>query len=443
MYDHFQNMNSDLPPMRSSNLEGLLPGEDSSSDLDRPSGHDSTGSQDASRSATGRPQKRETEVQRKSTSSAFAWILGFLLVLLALQFLIPRLVEQIQYSLTRGKQRAEYELAGEQLNNSPLTQMSTASQLISRRVAPSVVHINTSVRDYVETPVGGQPRPLSEADKGQGSGVIVDTRGYIVTNRHVVAGATAIDVKLGDGRVVTAEIVGEDTLTDLAVLKVDADGLLAAEWGDSDALNVGAMVWAIGSPFGLQHTVTFGILSGKNRGNVAGMPQQDFLQTDAAVNPGNSGGPLVDANGKIVGINTAIVGDAYQGISFSIPSKVARDVYDDILRVGHVSRGWLGVLLDDVDESIAAANNLDKPAGAFIKAIVADDNNISPAYSAGVRAGDVVLKWNETEINTAASLSLAVSRTHIGSTATILVARSGDLLSLQVAVTERPNRYSR
>ena len=141
--------------------------------------------------------------------------------------------------------------------------------------------------------------------------------------------------------------------------------------------------------------------------------------------------------------NTAIVGDAYQGISFSIPSEVARNVYNRIRRDGHVSRGWLGVLLDDVDESVAAANNLDKPAGAFIKAIVADDNNISPAYRAGVRAGDVVLKWNETDINTAASLSLAVSRTNIGSTATIVVARGGDLISMEVAVTERPNRYSR
>ena len=400
MHDKFENLDSDLPPIRSANIEGILPGESSA---EIPSDAESNAVQRSARHI-----KRVNEVERKSTTgSAFSWILGFLLVLLALQFLAPYLAEKIQYSITRGKQRAEYELAGEQLTSSPLKAMSTASQLISRRVAPSVVHINTSsANNYVES---GRPQSLSETDRGQGSGVIVDTAGYIVTNRHVVTGATSIDVKLGDGRIVTAEIVGEDTLTDLAVLKVNAVGLLAAEWGDSESMDVGAMVWAIGSPFGLQHTVTFGILSGKNRGNVAGMPQQDFLQTDAAVNPGNSGGPLVDANGKIVGINTAIVGDAYQGISFSIPSEVARNVYNRIRRDGHVSRGWLGVLLDDVDESVAAANNLDKPAGAFIKAIVADDNNISPAYRAGVRAGDVVLKWNETDINTAASLSLAVS----------------------------------
>ena len=179
---------------------------------------------------------------------------------------------------------------------------------------------------------------------GQGSGVIIDPAGYILTNYHVVRGANEIRISLSDGRKVDANLVGRDAATDLAVLKVAADGLLAAEWGDSNDLEVGALVWAVGSPFGLQRSITFGILSAKNRAGVAGTVYQDFLQTDAAVNPGNSGGPLVDARGRVVGINTAIVGEAYQGISFAIPSSVARGVYERLKTTGRVERaGWVSV----------------------------------------------------------------------------------------------------
>src|SRR5690606_6488902 len=154
-------------------------------------------------------------------------------------------------------------------------------------------------------------------------------------------------------RRVTGEVVSMDPETDLAVIRVDAGNLIAADWGDSDRTDVGALVWAVGSPFGLERTITSGILSAKHRAGLAGTPYQDFLQTDAAVNPGNSGGPLVNAQGNVVGVNTAIVGDAYQGISFAVPSNVAREVYERLRGDGEVRRGWLGVALDSITEDRA------------------------------------------------------------------------------------------
>ena len=177
----------------------------------------------------------------------------------------------------------------------------------------------------------------------------------MLTNNHVIEDASAIHLKLSDGRTVrNCEVVGVDQLTDLAVLKIDLEGLAAAPWGDSDALEVGDWVLAVGNPFGLDRSVTAGIVSAKERRNVvSSLPYQDFLQTDAAVNPGNSGGPLVNLQGEVVGINTAIVGDAFQGISFAIPSSIAREVYDRLKTTGKASHGWLGVGLNPLNEDLA------------------------------------------------------------------------------------------
>ncbi|MBI2477577.1 MAG: trypsin-like peptidase domain-containing protein [Planctomycetia bacterium] len=286
-------------------------------------------------------------------TSRLTWPLAAVVALLLLRFVVPYFAEHLQYSITKGRQRAELEAAKVGLEQLPLGELSTAYQLVSKRVAPSVVHINVASSMLRGQGAELDPRlqRLYPEALGQGSGVIVDAAGYIVTNNHVVSEATKIQVTLNDGRVIDGTVVGIDSLTDLAVLKIDATDLEAVEWGDSDQLDVGALVWAVGSPFGLQHSITFGILSAKNR--TTGTAWQDFLQTDAAVNPGNSGGPLVDASGRIVGINTAIVGDSYQGISFAIPSNVARQVYEKLRSNGHVERGWLGAQLGDVTDEVA------------------------------------------------------------------------------------------
>lgn len=355
-------------------------------------------------------------------------------------YLALRFAESLQYALTRGRQRAELEVATEGLTRVSLEDISKASQLVSQRVGPSVVHLR--VASLIETrqddefdSLFGYRRPETE---GQGSGVIVDQSGFILTNKHVVEGATKIRVTLSDGRIVDGNVVGVDALTDLAVVKVQAGDLTAAEWGDSDELEVGALVWALGSPFGLQQTITFGILSAKNRGVVAGSVHQDFLQTDAAVNPGNSGGPLVDARGRVIGLNTAIVGPSYQGISFAIPSSVARPVYEKLRSSGHVDRGWLGVQLGDVTAEAAQEFGWPVDHGAYVHGIVNDRRNPPPAQRAGIRPGDIIIKWDGKDVNDSASLTRMVARTQIGSTVEAVVMREGRETPLSVQVASRP-----
>jgi S1-C subfamily serine protease len=221
------------------------------------------------------------------------------------------------------------------------------------------------------------------------------------------------------------------------VLKIDADKLTPAVWGDSDAMEVGALVWAVGSPFGLERSITSGILSAKHRAGMAGSLHQDFLQSDAAVNPGNSGGPLVDNHGRVIGINTAIVGDAYQGISFSIPSNVAREVFERIKADGMVRRGWLGVQLAEMTEEQATELGLAKVTGVYIVGLFQQPDG-SPAQRAGILGGDVILRWNDREVSRPADLSRLVARTEIGSTAKVVVLRNKQELPLEVIVGERP-----
>jgi serine protease Do len=231
--------------------------------------------------------------------------------------------------------------------------------------------------------------------------------------------------------------VSTDDLTDLALLKIDADKLTAVRWADSDAAEPGAMVWAMGSPFGLEHSITSGILSAKNRAGSAGTAYQNFLQTDTAVNPGNSGGPLVNTEGRVIGVNTAIVGEAYQGISFAIPSNVARMVFERLREDGKVRRGWLGVSLEDITDQHAKDIGLPDATGAYIAGIV-DEAGGSPAAKAGIQAGDVVLKWNDQVIKNRAHLSNVVAQTEIGSTARVVLFRQGQELQLEIPVGLRP-----
>jgi S1-C subfamily serine protease len=384
---------------------------------------------------------RATAIRNQASFSLakLLWLVTMVAVMLGVYYQVPRLAEEINYGLTRGRQRAEYENARERLKDLPLEGLSTAYQLVSQKVGPSVVHINVESKSPGDVAEEAANRFHRFRDfSGQGSGVIVDAEGYIVTNLHVVRGAEKIQVSLSDGRRVPGKLIGTDDETDIALIKVDAGQLLPADWGDSEQLNVGALVWAVGSPFGLERSVTAGILSAKHRAGLAGTPYQDFLQTDAAVNPGNSGGPLVNAQGQVVGINTAIVGESYQGISFAVPSSIAHEVYDRLRDKGRVARGWLGVQLAEVPPEISASLKLQPGRGAYIAGVVDQLDSSSPAQQAGIARGDVVVRWNDKDVTSPATLSNFVAQTEIGSTAKVQVNRGGQELSFDVKVGERP-----
>ena len=370
------------------------------------------------------------------------WLLGLLAGLLVV-LILPSVVEQVQFAATRGRMRAEAEVARQILGELP--EPSSRFPLVVKAIAPSVVGIET-----VQLIDGRAPRdewaflfqgPYQLRAQGEGSGVIMDSEGYIVTNFHVVGRADKITVKLADGRTISdARKVGADPPSDIAVLKIDAPGLTAARWGDSDALEVGDSVLAVGNPFRLAHTVTSGIISAKGRrGIVENLTYQDFLQTDAAVNPGNSGGPLVNMSGEVVGINTAIYGERYQGISFAIPSHVAKEVYEKIKTTGTVARGWLGVGLEDVTEQSASRLGLEEARGALVTSVMEG----MPAEKAGIQPDDVIVRWNEEPINDRTDLTMAVAGTKIGSKAQVKLVRNGGTMELTVTVGQRPPKLDR
>ena len=361
------------------------------------------------------------------------WLLIFLVLLLILPHMAARVAEQVQFAITRGRQRAKAEVARVALQQMPRS--SSRFAWVAKKIEPSVVGIETTGL-VTDRPFGDEWSHLFP-QAGEGSGVIVDEAGYVVTNSHVIEGAAQVTVKLSDGRTVhDVKIVGADLEADLAVLKIEASGLIAAPWGDSGELEVGDEVLAVGNPYRLARTVTAGIISAKGRPGIVGpLVHQEFLQTDAAVNPGNSGGPLVDMNGEVVGINTAIVGQSYRGISFAIPSRLAQDVYKRLKTTGKVEpRGWLGVAMEELGDREAVRLGVEKSHGVAVLVVYAE----SPAGKAGIEPGDVILKWNGQEIHTPAELSLAVVRTQIGSQATVELLREGRKLELSVEVGQRP-----
>ena len=242
--------------------------------------------------------------------------------------------------------------------------------------------------------------------RGTGSGVIFTADGAILTNNHVIDDALTINVRLRDGRLLPAKLLGRDPATDLAVVKVDATGLTAAKFADSDAARVGEWVVAIGSPFGLGYTVTTGVLSAKGRGGLGMNPIEDYLQTDASINPGNSGGPLCDLDGHVLGINTMIVGRG-TGIGFAVPSNLARRVAEQILKTGHVERAWIGVGIQDLTPELAAALKVDPRAGVLVNSI----NDGGPAQKANIKPGDIIGAVAGKKVTTAASSFARSSRT--------------------------------
>ena len=356
-------------------------------------------------------------------------------LLLAARYFVPRIVEEIRYSWHRGELRAEYESGSEGLRNVSLDTLSRAYQMVTSAVGPSVVHIDVKQPSpFEDIEIQGQVIPGYQSQTDQGSGVIVADNGYVLTNRHVIDGGEEIYVTLGDGRRLSAAIIGTDKQTDLAVLKVDADELIPIVWGDSDRCRVGSPVWAVGSPFGLDQTVTFGILSGKHRMVEDSTHYQDFMQSDVAVNPGNSGGPLVDARGALVGINTAIVGESYQGVSFAVPSNVAKQVYERLKEIGRVDRGWLGVRLSEVDEENLIGDDL-RMRGAVVSGLT---NENSPAALAGLKLGDHILTVDSEVVRDLPHLMRLIGGSLAGSDITLELVRQGRPLTVTVVLGARP-----
>ena len=272
-----------------------------------------------------------------------------------------------------------------------------------------------------------------------GSGFIISEDGYILTNNHVVGGDSQIIVKLSDRRQLVAELVGRDSYSDIALLKVDAQDLPTVKIGDVSKLKVGSWVVAIGSPFGFETSVTAGIVSAKRR-SLAGDQYVPFLQTDVAINPGNSGGPLFNLNGEVVGVNSQIYSrtGGYQGVSFAIPIDVAMGVVKQLRDTGEVSRGWLGVQIQEVNRELAESFGMERPEGALISRVIED----SPAQAAGLAAGDIIVEFNSRAVGSAAGLPPLVGLTPVGETAKLVVLRDGKRKKIEVEIGQLESESS-
>jgi serine protease Do len=280
--------------------------------------------------------------------------------------------------------------------------------------------------------------PRMPRQEGLGSGVVITKDGYILTNNHVVDGADEVKVALQDGREFTAKVMGRDPKSDVAIVKIDGKDLPTIPVADSDKVEVGDVVLAIGNPFGIGQTVTTGIVSATGRGGAIGLDYEDFIQTDAAINPGNSGGALVDSQGRLIGINTAILSRSggNQGIGFAIPSNLARDVAQSLVRDGRVTRGYLGVMIQDVNPALAKEFNLKDNTGA----LVSDITENSPAEKAGLKEGDVIVEFNGKKVTDSRHLKLEVARVQPGESVPLKVLRDGATKDLHVAVKEMPGQ---
>jgi serine protease Do len=271
-------------------------------------------------------------------------------------------------------------------------------------------------------------------DENLGSGFIVNANGYILTNSHIIENASRIRVQLSDNRILDSVVVGADPKTDLAVLKISAAGLPTLPWAASNSIKIGEWVVAFGSPFGLDKTITAGIISSKGRGGDSGL---QLLQTDAAINPGNNGGPLVNLHGEVVGVNTSLSSGnkRYGGIGAAIPSGIAQRIYSELIKNGRTRRGWIGARVQEVSPEIAKIYRLPEREGALIAELAPD----SPATKAGLRPGDIILEYNRATIRTARDLSAAVMDTRIGASIRMRIVRDGRDSICMVLVGERPS----
>ena len=354
----------------------------------------------------------------------------------------------------------EFVTARADTSHARLNQLSDSFADVVEKASPAVVNIQSTrvVKASAEegqNPFGQDPffrqffggngrqqRRAPERERGLGSGVIIDPSGYILTNNHVVDKATTVKVTLLDKREFTAKVVGADPQTDVAVVKIDASSLPALPIGNSDSTRVGDLCLAIGNPFGYDHTVTLGIVSAKGRSLENGLHIQNFIQTDAAINPGNSGGALIDAKGELIGMNTAIItggggfgGEAGNiGIGFAVPVNLAKNVVDQIIKTGKVSRGYMGVKLQPLSPDLAAQFGLKDIHGA----LVADADSNGPGAKAGLKSGDVITAINGNKIQDSNELTMAVTQHAPGETVTLDVVRNSQPTQVKVTLGQRP-----
>jgi serine protease Do len=321
---------------------------------------------------------------------------------------------------------------------------------LAERQGPAVVNVSTTstVRGQPGLPPGaeedpffdffrrfGPPQPREYESRSLGSGFLISSDGYLLTNAHVVEAADEITVRLTDKREFKAKVIGSDRRTDVALLKIDATGLPSVTFGDPDKLRVGEWVVAIGSPFGFENTVTAGIVSAKGRS----LPQENFvpfIQTDVAINPGNSGGPLFNMKGEVVGMNSMIFSrtGGFMGVSFAIPIDVAADVAKQLQNTGHVSRGRIGVVIQEVTKELAESFGLPKPVGALVNSV----EKGGPADKAGIQASDVILKFDNKDVESSSELPRIVAATHPGAKVPVQVWRKGERKDLTITLGETP-----
>jgi Do/DeqQ family serine protease len=308
---------------------------------------------------------------------------------------------------------------------------------VSKKVTPSVVNISTVGRRKIIQPFfetnpffedffGG---PQTRQNKSLGSGFLISKDGYIVTNDHVVRDAESIQVKLSNDKTYDAKVVGGDQKTDIAVIKITAVDLPVAVLGDSDKLDVGQWAIAIGNPFGLDRTMTVGVISATGRSNMGIETYENFIQTDASINPGNSGGPLLNVYGEVIGINTAIVA-AGQGIGFAIPINMAKPIFSQLIQKGNVSRGYMGVTIQPVTEELAKSFGLKQAKGALVNDVIKD----GPADKAGIRQGDIITALNGSELKDPSHLQRLVAEAGIGNIVKINVFRDGKDIALNITL---------
>ena len=328
---------------------------------------------------------------------------------------------------------------------------------IVEKVGPTVVNVAVtsgggSSRQLPPGPFGGPPggggpgggspgRPPGAPGMSAGSGVVIDSRGYILTNNHVVEDAKEIKVTFHDGREVPATVVGTDPKTDLAVIKVKIENeeLPSIVWGTYDSLRVGDVVLALGSPFGLKSSVTFGIISALGRGSVGITEYEDFIQTDAAINPGNSGGALVNMRGELIGINTAIFSrtGGSEGVGFAIAVSIAKDISSSLIESGKVVRGWMGVAIQELTPALAQSFQL--PEGQQGGVLISEVHQDGPSAKAGLLRGDVILEYGNEQVKDVNHLRNIVARTKVGKQKEINVLRDGQQVALTLVLGERPS----
>ena len=334
-----------------------------------------------------------------------------------------------------------------------LDRLSERFRAVAKHIRPAVVAIGVSktveassmpfgedfLRRFFGRRFRGPERGREFEQRGLGSGVIVSADGYILTNNHVVADADEITVRLSDGREFSAEVIGADPPSEIAVVQIEADEPLpVAKLGDETEMEVGDWVLAVGSPFGLEQTVTSGIISATGRHGVGITEYENFIQTDAAINPGNSGGPLVSMRGEVVGINTAIASRSggYMGIGFAVPINMAKKVMNRLVEEGEVVRGWLGVSIQPLTREMAESMDIPKEKGVLISQIFDD----TPAAEGGIQAGDVVLEFDGKAVGAPSELQSAVAWTKPGTKAKVVLVRGGKRKTVTVEIATRPER---